>query len=224
MTEALILAAGRGERLRPVTDTTPKPLLRIGKDTLIERHLRALAAAGIVRVVINLGWLGEQIVDYVGDGRRFGVDVIYSPEGYPTLDTGGAIKRALGVMTRAPFWVVNADVVCEHSYATRPDVLLDGCQAAVGLTANPDYRDDDGDFVLRDARALNSGGDRMTFSGISCYAPAFFDDVDDGRFSIVPMLRRAAAGGALAGFSLQGHWFDVGTLERLTTVRAAVTD
>ena len=223
MTEALILAAGRGERLRPLTDTTPKPLLRVGDATLIGRHLRALAAPGVVRVVINLGWLGERIVEHVGDGRRYGVDVVYSPEGFPTLDTGGAIKRALGVMARAPFWVVNADVVCEHSYATGPELLLDGCRAAVGLTANPAYRDD-GDFVLRGARALNGGGERMTFSGISCYEPAFFDDVDDGRFSIVPLLRSAAAAEALAGFALQGRWFDVGTAERLAGVRAAVSD
>lgn len=220
MTEALILAAGRGERLRPLTDRTPKALVEVGGRALIEHHLVALASAGVTRVVINLGWLGEHIVTRIGDGRRYGVRVVYSPEGYPTLDTGGAIVRALGVMAVSPFWVVNADVRCDYAFDASPEALLDGCQAAIGLVDNPHYRDD-GDFALRGKRAVNEGDARLTFSGIACYSPAYFDNSQDGRFSVVPLLRDTAAQGALAGFRIDADWFDVGTPERLAAVRSA---
>ncbi|MEO0345488.1 MAG: nucleotidyltransferase family protein [Pseudomonadota bacterium] len=221
MTSALLLCAGRGERLRPLTDTLPKPLVGVGGETLVGRHLRALAAAGVTRVVINLGWLGERIVEHVGDGARYGLRVLYSPEGYPTLDTGGAIVRALPLLDDAPFWVVNADIYTDFGFARGAVALLDGTEAAIGLTPNPNYRDN-GDFSQVDNRAHNAGAVMQTFSGIACYAPTFFADCEDGRFSVVPLLRAAADAGALGAFDAGSPWYDVGTPERLATLRAAV--
>lgn len=221
MTEALILAAGRGERLRPLTDTLPKPLLDDGQQRLLDRHLNALAAAGVKRVVINLGWLGEQIVSHVGDGSRFGLQVVFSPEGYPTLDTGGAIRQAMQVMADAAFWVVNADVHTGFDFSSTPSQLLGERSAAIGLVPTPAYRPC-GDFALADGLASNTGTPLLTFSGISCFRPDFFNDCDPGRFSVVPLLRAAADDNRLAGFALNAHWFDVGTARRLTAIREFV--
>ncbi|MEL6869211.1 MAG: nucleotidyltransferase family protein [Pseudomonadota bacterium] len=221
MSEALLLAAGRGERLRPFTDTVPKPLLSDGHSTLLDRHLHALQAAGVSRVVINLGWLGERIVEHVGDGQRYGLTVVYSPEGYPTLDTGGAIRQALGVMADAPFWVVNSDVHTDFAFDIAPATLLAGRDAAIGLAPTPDYRPN-GDFGLRDGLAKNDAEPLLTFSGIACYQPRFFAGTAAERFSVVPMLRAAADADALSGFALAANWFDVGTPERLSQIRQRV--
>lgn len=218
MTEALILAAGRGERLRPLTDETPKPLLDDGYEVLLDRHLRILAHAGITRVVINLGWLGEKIVEHVGDGRQFGLTVIYSPEGFPTLDTGGAIRKAMDFMARTPFWVINADVHTSFEFAEPPAHWLGTNNAAIGLVPTPDYAAH-GDFALDANNARNDGETLMTFSGISCYRPAFFDAMPVSRFSVVPLLRKAADEACLGGFDLAADWFDVGTPERLACIR-----
>ena len=218
MSQALILAAGRGERLRPATDQTPKPLLNDGDQPLIDRHLHALAAAGVRRVVVNLGWLGEQVMAHVGDGSRFGVTALMSPEGYPTLDTGGAIRRALSILDDAPFWVVNADIHCGFDFSQGPAAMLGQQDAAIGLVDNPPYRDD-GDFSLTEGLCATQGPDRRTFSGIACYRPEFFTGLPDGRFSIVPLLRQAADEQRLAGFDIAEDWFDIGTPERLAALR-----
>jgi MurNAc alpha-1-phosphate uridylyltransferase len=214
MTSALLLSAGRGERLRPLTDTLPKPLVEVGGETLLDRHLRTLAAAGVSRVVINLGWLGERIVEHIGDGASHGIRVIYSPEGYPPLDSGGAIRRALPLLGDAPFWVVNSDIYTDYAFAATPETLLADCDAAIGLTPNPAWRDG-GDFAIEDGLARNTGEPMLTFSGIACYRPDFVAGQDDGRFSIVPLLRAAADRDALAAFELPGTWHDVGTPDRL---------
>lgn len=218
MTTALLLSAGRGERLRPLTDTLPKPLVEVGGEALVDRHLRVLAAAGVTRVVVNLGWLGERIVEHVGDGARHGVRVIYSPEGYPPLDSGGAIRRALPLLGDAPFWVVNADIHVDYAFDSAPDLLLAGHDAAIGLTPNPPWRDG-GDFAIEGGLARNTGEDMLTFSGIACYRPAFVAGATDGRFSIVPLLRAAADRDALGGFVVPGAWHDVGTPGRLEALR-----
>ncbi|MEM9171164.1 MAG: nucleotidyltransferase family protein [Pseudomonadota bacterium] len=220
MSCALILAAGRGERLRPLTDATPKPLISDGQDALIDRHLRALAAAGVTQIVINLGWLGERITAHVGDGARFGVSVQYSNEGYPTLDTGGAIVRALPLLGTAPFWVVNADIHTDFAFDRSAQALLGEYDAAIGLIDNPGYRER-GDFNVVDGMATNEP--LMTFAGVALYRPAFFESCEAGRFSVVPLLRDAANLGVLRAFELNAVWADVGTPDRLADIRRQVT-
>ncbi|MEM6819555.1 MAG: nucleotidyltransferase family protein [Pseudomonadota bacterium] len=223
MTDALILAAGRGERLRPMTDTLPKPLIEVGGEPLIDHHLRTLSAAGITRVVINLGWLGEQIASHVGDGSQFGVRVLFSPEGYPTLDTGGAIVRALPLIGTERFWVINADIWMDYVPSALDPIVDSDCTAAIGLTPNPVYRSS-GDFAINAGRAANAGAEMMTFSGIARYRRDFFAGLPDGRFSIVPLLRAAADAHVLGAFDIQSRWFDIGTPDRLATARAGVTE
>ncbi len=223
MTEALILAAGRGERLRPTTDTLPKPLVEVGGEPLIDHHLRTLAAAGITRVVINLGWLGEQIASHVGDGSQFGVRVLFSPEGYPTLDTGGAIVRALPIIGAETFWVINADIWTNFDPSSIDLSIDTECDAAIGLTPNPVYRSG-GDFGIDAGRATNIDKAAMTFTGIARYRRDFFAGLPDGRFSIVPILRDAADRNALGAFDIRSKWFDIGTPDRLAAARAGVTE
>lgn len=210
----MLLAAGRGERLRPLTDTTPKPLIDDGHEPLIDRHLGRLAAAGVERVIINLGWLGELVSAHVADGGRFGMTVVYSPEGYPTLDTGGAIAQALPLLAGEPFWVVNGDIWTDFDFDAEP-----AGDACIWLLP-PALRQRRGDFALADGRARNTGSDRLTFSGIACYRPRFFAAERVRRFSVVPLLRAAADRGELAGRLLHGAWFDSGTPDRLAALRA----
>ncbi|MEO0365102.1 MAG: nucleotidyltransferase family protein [Pseudomonadota bacterium] len=224
MSDALILAAGRGARLRPVTDTCPKPLLRVGGFSLLERHLTGLAAAGVRRAVVNLGWLGQEIVRSIGDGSRLGLQVVYSVEGYPTLDTGGAIVRALPLLESDSFWVINADIWTEFQVSTETDALLADADAAIGLVPNPDYRST-GDFDIGPGRYVSNRAEPgMTFSGIAVYRRAFFSSLPDGRYSVVPLLRQAADANALRGFDLGARWFDIGTPQRLAAVRAEVSE
>ncbi|HKL63298.1 MAG TPA: sugar phosphate nucleotidyltransferase, partial [Woeseiaceae bacterium] len=134
---AMILAAGRGERLRPLTDSTPKPLVEAGGETLIERHIRALARAGVTEIVVNLAWLGGRIVERLRQGSRYGVTLAYSPEGETALDTGGGIRRALPLLGPEPFWVVNADIHTDYDFAAAPP--LDEALAALVLVASPEH-------------------------------------------------------------------------------------
>lgn len=213
---AMLLAAGKGERLRPLTAGTPKALVDIGDTTLAERHLRALAAAGIDTVVINLGWLGSQLIDRIGSGERYGLRVIYSDEGDNILETGGGIVRALPFLGDEPFLVVNADIVTDLDFATVSIGDGDG-DASLILVPRPDDRDS-GDFGLVGGRVINAPADYV-FSGIAVYRPAFFDGCVPERFSVAPMLRRAADEARLCGSLYAGYWADVGTPERLDKVR-----
>ena len=212
---AMILAAGRGERLRPLTDSVPKPLLEVRGQSLLERHLASLSEAGIRDVVINLGWLGEQIIARVADGSRFGLNVRYSDERDGVLDTGGGIRRALPLLGHEPFLVVNADVYTDMPV---PDVALQAEQVGhLVLVPTPGYRDR-GDFDLDGGLLRNGGAQRLTFSGVAVYRPEFFEACGEGRFSIVPMLRKAADEGRLQGSVYEGVWEDVGTEERLASI------
>ncbi|GIK34915.1 MAG: hypothetical protein AMXMBFR45_08200 [Gammaproteobacteria bacterium] len=210
--KAMILAAGRGERLRPLTDTVPKPLLCVRGRPLIEFHVEALCRAGIHELVVNLGWLGVQLREHLGDGSRLGASVAYSEEGYPPLETGGGIHRALGLLGPEPFWVVNGDVFCDFVFDQRqlpPDIL-----AHLVLVPNPPQHPQ-GDFALSGGRVRDEGADRLTFSGISLLHPALFAGCAPGRFPLAPLLRAAMARDAVTGELFTGAWNDVGTPERL---------
>lgn len=210
--KAMILAAGRGERLRPLTDKIPKALVTVNGKSLLERHLEALANAGIRKVVINLGWLGEQIVERVGGGAAYGLHVSYSPEYDNILDTGGGIRRALPLLGDEPFWLVNADILTDFDFAT--DHAGGAGNAHLVLVPTPDYKSR-GDFDLEDDKVRNTESPRLTYSGIARYRSSFFAGKENGRFSVVPMLREAADEGRLSGSLFEGRWADVGTPQRL---------
>ena len=210
---AMILAAGRGERLRPLTDSLPKALVEVHGESLLERHLQALKIAGAETVVINLGWLGEQIVERVGSGTRFGLNVVYSPEGEDILETGGGIHRALPMLGGDPFLVVNADIFTDMLLPSAQ--LDDGDMAHLVLVPTPESKKS-GDFDLSGDRVCNGDNAELTFSGVSVYRPEFFAGCTAGRFSVVPMLRVAADAGQLRGSIYEGPWKDVGTPERLS--------
>jgi MurNAc alpha-1-phosphate uridylyltransferase len=208
----MILAAGRGERLRPLTDSLPKSLVEVRGESLLERHLKNIGDAGIEDVVINLGWLGDKIVERVGSGSEYGLNVKYSPEGENILETGGGIHNALPMLGDEPFLVVNADIYTDMPV---PDVTLeDNMVGHLVLVRSPSYRDG-GDFDIEDGLVQNGVSPSLTFSGVSVYRPEFFDDCKAGRFSIVPMLREAADASHLQGSLYEGLWADVGTPERL---------
>lgn len=213
---AMILAAGRGERMRPITDTTPKALIEIGGTSLLEQHLRRLADAGIKIVVVNLGWMGAQIAAMAGSGKRFGLQVIYSPEYGNILDTGGGIRRTLPLTGRSPFWVINADVFTDMAL---PEIELEAESLAhLVLVPTPDHKAA-GDFELRDGKVRNSENQDLTYSGIAFYRPELFENSSDGQFSVVPLLRAAADRGQVAGSVYNGMWHDVGTPQRLAALQ-----
>ncbi|AKJ97297.1 mannose-1-phosphate guanylyltransferase [Pseudomonas chlororaphis] len=218
--KAMILAAGKGERMRPLTLTTPKPLIRAGGVPLIEYHLRALAKAGFTDIVINHAWLGEQIEDHLGDGARFGLSIRYSPEGEP-LETGGGILRAMPLLGEDAFVVVNGDVWTDYDFSSlrKP---LEGLAHLV-LVDNPAHHPE-GDFILIDGKVQDEGAaaDKLTYSGIAVLHPALFDGCTEGAFRLAPLLRKAMAEGRVSGERLQGHWVDVGTHERLAQVETLI--
>ena len=209
---AMILAAGRGERMRPLTDYTPKPLLEVAGKPLIVWHIERLARAGFRQLVINHAYLGEQIEQGLGDGSQWGVEIRYSPEGEGTaLETGGGIFRALPRL-EDPFLVVNGDVWCDLDPGTLR--LPAGDLAQLVLVDNPPQHPE-GDFCLDDGRVGLSCPERLTFSGIGVYRRALFDGCEDGAFPLAPLLRRAIGQGRVGGTHYQGQWVDVGTPERL---------
>ncbi|HED40058.1 MAG TPA: nucleotidyltransferase family protein [Chromatiales bacterium] len=210
--KAMILAAGRGERMRPLTDTIPKPLLKVAGDYLIAHHLHALVAAGISEIVINHAWLGKQIEQALGDGRRYGAQIHYSAEGDVGLETAGGIKRALPLLGGAPFLVVNGDVWSDYQFATLPAEPAGA--AHLVLVDNPLFHPA-GDFALQDNRVQCDGEPKLTFSGIGLYRPELFDDLPDGRTPLAPLLRAAMDRGEVSGEHYRGGWMDVGTPERL---------
>ena len=215
---AMILAAGRGERMRPLTDHTPKPLLAVGGRPLIEWHLQRLAGAGLRDVVINHAHLGEQIERRLGDGARWGLRIRYSREGEGhALETGGGICKALPLLGGDPFLVINGDVWCDLDPATL--ALPAGDLAHLVLVDNPPHHPQ-GDFVLRDGRVVEGEGPRLTFAGIGVYDPALFAGCRPEPFPLAPLLRRALAAGRVGGRHHRGLWVDVGTPERLADLDA----
>jgi MurNAc alpha-1-phosphate uridylyltransferase len=210
--KAMILAAGRGERMRPLTNHTPKPLLEAGGRTLIEHHLDALAAAGFREVVINLHHLGAQIRDRLGDGRDYGLVIHYLNEGARALETGGGIFNALPILGEQTFLVLNADVWCNYRFK-RHD-LAGEALAHVVLVDNPVHHPQ-GDFFLDHGGLSLSRGDRLTFSGIGYYRRELFDTCQPGTFPLAPLLRQAAERGLVSAEHYRGEWRDIGTPQRL---------
>jgi MurNAc alpha-1-phosphate uridylyltransferase len=215
---AMILAAGRGERMRPLTDRTPKVLLEVGGKPLLQWHIEKLGRAGFEHIVINHAWLGEQIEQRLGDGSRFGVRIAYSPEG-EALETAGGIAKALTLIGDDPFMVVNGDVFTDLDFAglaPRFATLFAGeRQAHLVLVDNPPHHPQ-GDFALHGESVAPGGEHRLTFSGIGVYRPELFDTIKAGeRAPLAPLLRAAMQRGAVTGERFTGLWFDVGTPERL---------
>lgn len=209
--KAMILAAGRGERMRPLTDHTPKPLLPAGGRPLIEHLIVALVDAGITELVINHAHLGEQVEATLGDGSRWGAVIRYSPEG-EALETAGGIHRALPLLGVDPFLVVNGDIATDFPFATLLGRPID--LAHLVLVPNPGHHPR-GDFGLQGGKALDEGEIRYTFGGIGVYRPELFRDCVPGRFPLAPLLRSAMALGSVSGELHQGMWMDIGTMERL---------
>ena len=210
----MILAAGRGERMRPLTLARPKPLLEAGGAPLIVHHLRALAAAGFEDVVVNLSWLGVQVREALGDGGRYGLRIHYSDEGPEPLETGGGIFHALPLLGEGPFLVLNGDVWTDLDWGGLRERLAPGDLAHLVLVPNPAHNPR-GDFVLERGRIVEREGERLTFSGAGLYRAALFDGCTDGVFKLAPLLRAAARAGRVSGELHEGAWLDIGTPERL---------
>ena len=217
----MILAAGRGERMRPLTDSIPKALLNVNGQSLIEYHLIALVKGGITDIVINHAHLGSQIEAALGDGSRYGAQITYSPEGETGLETGGGIYHALPLLGTEPFIVVNADIWTDYPFKQlpyRPAGLVH-----LVLVDNPSFNKK-GDFGLQGDRVVNEGHSLFTYSGIGVYTPELFNDCTPGTFPLAPLLRKAADAGQVTGEHYQGVWYDIGTPERLRMIEQAVND
>jgi len=214
---AMILAAGRGERMRPLTDHTPKPLLPAAGKPLIEHTIAQLVAGGFTEIVINHAHLGFQIEERLGDGRRLGAVIRYSPEGQ-ALETAGGIIKALPLLGSEPFLVVNGDIATDFPFASlhRQTVGL----AHLVMIANPPHHPN-GDFALDGSGLVREdGGEKFTFSGVGIYRPELFDGLDPGIRKLAPILRQAMAERQVTGQVHAGFWMDIGTPERLRELDA----
>lgn len=209
--KAMILAAGRGERMRPLTDITPKPLLKVGGKALIEYHLENIRLAGIYDVVINHAWLGTQIETSLGDGSRYGLSIEYSREG-EALETAGGIQRALPLLGDKPFIAINGDIWTDYSLKSLPQEPVG--LAHLVLVNNPPHHPT-GDFMLQSGYLLPEGPNCLTFSGIGLYRPELFVGLTPGKSPLAPLLREAMNNREITGERYTGRWFDIGTPERL---------
>jgi MurNAc alpha-1-phosphate uridylyltransferase len=219
--KAMILAAGRGERMRPLTDHTPKPLLVAGGKPLIVWHLERLAAAGFRYIVINHAHLGEQIEQALGDGAKWGVHIAYSPEPPGALETAGGIATALPLLGDTPFLVVNGDIYCDVDFGRFSRSTVAG--AHLVMVANPAHHAG-GDFSLDGERVIRAHGEQtLTYAGIGIFSPAFFAGVQPGTImKLRPLLDAAIAAGTLTGERFAGRWVDVGTPQRLAELDAEI--
>jgi MurNAc alpha-1-phosphate uridylyltransferase len=230
---AMILAAGRGERMRPLTDHTPKPLLTVGGKPLIVWHIQRLVAAGITDLVINHAWLGRQIESTLGSGAALGARINYSPEPGQALETAGGIAQALALLGNEPFLVVNGDIWCNWNPALAPalarSLVQDNALAWLLLAPNPPHHQQ-GDFILHGNGVVTApeqatGETLFTFSGIGIYQASLFDTISPGeRAALGPLLRQAMKSGAVRGSLHAGEWIDIGTPERLEALNRRLVD
>jgi MurNAc alpha-1-phosphate uridylyltransferase len=218
--KAMVLAAGRGERMRPITDHIPKPLVPVAGKPLIVYHLEALQRAGIREVVINLAYRGAQIRAALEDGSGYGVRIQYSDEGPEPIETGGGIFKALPLLGAEPFIVVNGDVWTDFDVASLPPLAADA-HARLVMVPNPPHVAN-GDFALDGDYVIESDTDRVTYSGIGVFSPQFFHDCQPGRFPLRPLLSRAIAARKLQGQLYRGVWLDIGTPQRLAQLEASL--
>jgi len=212
---AMILAAGSGERMRPLTDKTPKPMLQVNDKPLIQYHVENLVQAGVVDIVINHAVFGEQIEACLGNGKDWDARIVYSAEGDQPLETAGGIIKALPLLGDKPFITVNADIWTDYPFQNL-FIESDGQashSAHIILVDNPEHNSK-GDFALSDEKVLNQGEPMLTFSGISVFTPDFFKGCSSGRAPLTPMIRQAIAQGQVTGSHYQGRWQDIGTPER----------
>ncbi len=202
--------------MRPLTDQIPKPLLQVNGKALIEYHIEALVSSGVCNIVINHGWLGEQIPEYLGNGVRYGASIRYSPEPPEALETGGGIVNALSLLGSEPFLVVNGDLFTDYPFSRLMNERFS--MAHLVLVENPRHHPD-GDFVLKGGEVINYGGrsgePHLTYSGIARFDPRFFAGNTAGRFPLAPLLFDAIDRGEVTGEYFGGMWSDVGTPERL---------
>lgn len=224
---AMLLAAGRGERMRPLTDHTPKPLLQAGGKPLIVWHIENLVNAGIRELVINHAHLGALIEQTLGDGRQFGAHIQYSAEAH-ALETAGGIAYALPLLGAAPFAVVNSDIFCDYDFARLPEraaaLQTSGDAAHLVLVDNPAHHPN-GDFCLQDGRIISGNGisPLLTFSGIGLYRPALFSGIPRGSTTpLAPLLRSQIALGKVSGEHHRGLWMDIGTPQRLAELDSRI--
>ena len=209
--KCMLLSAGLGKRLRPLTHQTPKPLVKLAGKSLIEHHLERLAGAGYEEIVINLSYLGDQIKQQLQDGRRHGVRIEYSHEGEQPLGTGGGIIHALPLLGNKPFLVISSDIWCDHPLSF-PDLEQD--MAYLVLVDNPPHHPE-GDFVYQSGKVYNTGKRFLTFSGIGVYAPELFRNRSSRQLALAPLLHSAVEQGHVSAEYYTGQWFDIGTAERL---------
>lgn len=220
--KAMLLAAGKGTRMLPLTATTPKPLLKAGGVTLIEHQIRKLKAAGFTDFVINHAWLGPQIEAALGDGSGLGVKILWSREGEP-LETAGGIVRALPLLGADPFAIVNADIWTDYAFAKLKTALAKNDLAHLVLVPNPEHHPR-GDFSLASGRLQQQqNAQRYTYSGIAVFHPQLFAGMSDGKAPLLPLLQKAIGLGRASGEVFDGDWVDVGTPERLAALDRRVT-
>jgi MurNAc alpha-1-phosphate uridylyltransferase len=218
----MVLAAGRGERMRPLTDSQPKPLLRVAGKRLIEYHLERLAAGGFREVVINTAWLGDMIPAALGAGAQYGLSITYSHERPEALETGGGILQALPLLGSAPFLLVNGDVWTDIELGALRRPPPEGSLAHLVMVRNPPQHPR-GDFRLAAGMLSEGEGLRHTYSGVGIYRPELFADNAPGKFPLLPLLRRAIGQCALSGELHEGRWYDIGTPERLAALDAELS-
>jgi len=213
----MILAAGRGERMRPLTDACPKPLLKVKGQALIEYHIKALVKSGFTELVINHAYLGQQIEDYLGSGEKYGATIQYSPES-TAMETGGGIFNALRYLGDEPFIIVNGDVWTDYDFSHLPKAISN--LAHLVMINNPPHNPD-GDFFFYENRLNETKGNKLTYSGIAVIHPHIFKGCAQDAFPLAPLLRNAIANNQISAEHYLGVWLDVGTPERLAELDQA---